>query len=424
MTWRSLRIVVPACNEEHRIESTLRDYCMHFADSAVIVVVANGCTDATAEIVRQLQTQMPNLRLIEISGRIGKGGAVRVGLATAAEHYAGFTDADGSTPAAEFMRLYEHCKQSGADAVIGSRWLPGARLTPAQPILRRFASRVFNAVVRVLFGLPFADTQCGAKIFKRSALSEILHSLEAADFAFDIEVLWRLIKHGFRVREIPTVWSDRCASTVTLLPAAGRMLATIARMRLRESVLWRIPYCDVFARRRSIPVRSSPHVLVLGEPGPLQTIVDALDRCGARVTYANHAIPPNLRAMLPAPRTLLFKAAFTAWYIFASRREYDAIVEFAGGAPAMLPAFSIKPTFVIDRRSRARGIAGALCRALYRRSRMLATRCATADDIGAAVLEVAEAQNSPTAFYHVDGRLTIAYRDVGSGRRIRQELNG
>src|SRR5581483_7304363 len=177
----------------------------------------------------------------------------------------GFADADGSTSAAEFARLYDECVASNADAAIGSRWLRGAAIDPPQPPARRIASRVFNAIVRALFFLPFTDTQCGAKVFRRNAVHEILRSLEAADFAFDIEILWRLVKHGLHVREIPTTWSDRSASTLSLFPSAVRMLGTVLRMRLQDSPVWKVPYCDGLGRKRTIPVKSSPHVLVLGK---------------------------------------------------------------------------------------------------------------------------------------------------------------
>lgn len=417
---RGLRIIVPAHNEAGRFEPTLRDFCSTFSGTALVVVVANGCSDDTAHIVRMLQPQFENLRLIEIPAAIGKGGAVRVGLAAAGEPYVGFIDADGSTPAAEFARLYEQRGES--DAVIGSRWLPGARLEPRQPIARRIASRVFNRLVRLCFALPFSDTQCGAKLFKRNALSHILDSLETADFAFDIEILWRLVKRGCTIREVPTFWRNDPASTVSLVPSALRMFATVMRMRLRESPFWRFPYCDIFGRKTTIPVKSSPHVLVLGDVAPFTGIVDALDRGGARITFAAQALSPRLRGSIPqSPRSALFKLAFLFWYVFASARSYDAVVEFGGGAPALIPWFSVKPAFYLDRRGAARDWNGLLCRLLYRRARVI-TGAAAPDEIAAAVIEQADAHGFNAAFHQAGERVSIAYHDATLGRRVRQEL--
>lgn len=419
MGLRRLRIIVPAHNEAARIEPTLRDYCRAFSALALVVVVANGCSDDTARIVRELQTEFDNLRLIEIPARIGKGGAVRVGVVAASEAYVGFIDADGSTPACEFARLY--AERGDADAVIGSRWLPHSRLEPAQPPARRIASRVFNLIVRLCFGLPFSDTQCGAKLFKRTALSAILGSLEAADFAFDIEILWRLVRRGFAVREVPTLWRNHPASTVSLVPAAARMLATVVRMRLRESPFWTFPYCDILWRKGTIPVKSSPHVLVLGDAAPFQSIVAALDRGGARVTFAADALAPQLRRVFPAPRSAPFKLAFLMWYVFASERRFDAILEFAGKAPAVIPWFSVKPSFYLDRRRKGRDLYAALCRALYRRARFI-TCPPAADEVAAAVIEQADAHGSHASFHQVGERVSIAYEDAASRRRVRQEL--
>jgi glycosyltransferase involved in cell wall biosynthesis len=405
---------VPACNEAARLRGTICAYCNRFAGTALIVVVANGCSDATAQLVRELQSQFDNLRLIEIPGRIGKGGAVRAGFATGVEPHVGFVDADGATSAAEYARLYGCCLRDGADAVIGSRWLPGAKLDPPQPLRRRIASRVFNAIVRVLFGLPFADTQCGAKIFKRKVVGEILRSLEACDFAFDIEILWRLARRGFRIEEIPTVWSHRGEGTLSLVSAAGRMFATVLRMRLSESMLWKVPYCDRIGHRGSIPVKSSPHVLILGDPGRFEGIVRALDEHGARVTFAHEALPRSSAAFV--------KLRFLLWYVLRSNRTYDAIVEFAGGMPAFIPAFSIKPTFLLERRARPRSINDLLRRLLYRRTRVMRAQPQLTAEIAAAILEHAEAHGSHAAFYQVGEDVSIAYRDTASGRRVRQKL--
>ncbi|MEO9263282.1 MAG: glycosyltransferase, partial [Candidatus Baltobacteraceae bacterium] len=122
----------------------MRQYCARFATEAVILVVANGCTDNTVSIVRAMQDRYANLELIEIAGRIGKGGAVRAGLWIGLEEFVAFVDADGSTSADEFARLYQLLDRSDDDAIIGSRWLRGARIEQRQPLTRRIASRGFN----------------------------------------------------------------------------------------------------------------------------------------------------------------------------------------------------------------------------------------------------------------------------------------
>jgi glycosyltransferase involved in cell wall biosynthesis len=231
-----LRIVIPAFNEAERIDPTIAEYCNHFGPRAAVLVVTDGCTDKTNAVVRSAQRRYDNLHLIELADHVGKGGAIRIGLDSGAEEFVGYVDADGATSALEFDRLYVIAMRDDIQGVIGSRWLKGARVEPRQPLRRRFASRAFNVIVRALFSLDFRDTQCGAKIFRRSALASALGRLELCDFAADIEILWKLARAGHNVLEVPTVWADRSVGTkVALLSAGWTMLRGVIYLRLRES---------------------------------------------------------------------------------------------------------------------------------------------------------------------------------------------
>lgn len=368
MTNPQLRIVIPACNEAQRIVPTLRDFCETFSGRARVVVVANGCTDDTVEIIQRLQGEYTNLDVMNIPGRIGKGGAVRAGFAIGKEPYIGFVDADGSTTAAEFSRLVKICQTGECDAVIGSRWLSGAIVEPAQPWLRRLASRTFNRIVRILFGLRLADTQCGAKVFSRRALQDIMSSLEVADFAFDIEVLWRLSRHGFVVHEIPTVWSDRSEGTkIQIVRSSRSMLSTVLRMRLRDSMIWRLPFLEYFGRDGVIPVKDGLSLLVVAdEPNagsPAALLFAELARRGCRIEYATRMSRRRL--------------GFFWWYLTSSKRQYDALVEIETSFPWLIPAMSAKETFVLcegNADSRGQALYG-----LYRRSHRIVLSC---DNVG------------------------------------------
>jgi glycosyltransferase involved in cell wall biosynthesis len=233
-----VRIVIPAFNEGQRIGPTITTFCERFGSNATVVVVADGCNDHTSSVVRRAQRRFPNLQLIELTSRLGKGGAIRVGFSTGEEEFVGFVDSDGATSAAEFERLYGIARRHQVQAVIGSRWLEGARVEPRQPLFRRFASRTFNKIVRGLFPLDFHDTQCGAKIFRREALQSALEHLELCDFASDIEMLLQLVRAGHEVLEVPTVWADvRNGTKVELLSVSWNMLRSVLYLRLRESRL-------------------------------------------------------------------------------------------------------------------------------------------------------------------------------------------
>ena len=187
-------VIIPAHNEEARIERTLRVFLDEFADSEVIVVL-NGCTDAAPAIVRATAAGRGNAKVVELTDAIGKGGAVRVGFLLAQAPVIAYVDADGATSPAELRRLCEMLGPSDV-AIIGSRWMPGAAVTVKQAFRRRVASRTFNLLVRLLFGLPYSDTQCGAKVFRRDALRAVMSNVDTANFAFDVDLLYALKKSG------------------------------------------------------------------------------------------------------------------------------------------------------------------------------------------------------------------------------------
>jgi hypothetical protein len=137
---------------------------------------------------------------------------VIAGLRAARSPLVGYFDADGSTSVEEMKRLF--LTLSTVDGAIGSRWIPGSTLKVRQGILRQLESRAFNLLIRVLFGLTYHDTQCGAKVFRKSAIDAVLPSMVSRGFEFDVELLWRLRSAGYRVIEVPIEWQNMGDSRV------------------------------------------------------------------------------------------------------------------------------------------------------------------------------------------------------------------
>lgn len=232
-----LSIVIPAYNEEARLAPMMEAYIRHFVDrygdGVELLVVVNGSTDGTEAVARRFEAAHPQVRVMVEPRPIGKGGALQLGFAEASGEKIGFTDADGATPPRAFQDLVDELREPGA--VIASRWLPASDVDPRQPLARRVASRIFNLLVRVLFGLRITDTQCGAKLMTRGALREVLPRLGLTRWAFDVDLLFQLRRAGYPVREIPTIWHDVRGSKLNVPKASYEMLLAITRLRLYYS---------------------------------------------------------------------------------------------------------------------------------------------------------------------------------------------
>ncbi|MBU0679224.1 MAG: glycosyltransferase [Verrucomicrobia bacterium] len=242
-----LSIVVPAHNEESRIRPMLDAYLGFFnsryGDQVEFIVVVNGSTDHTDRVVDEYAAKHSNLRCIVEPRQVGKGGALMLGFKAAAGELIGFADADGSTPPEAFQDLVD--KIADKAVIIASRWCAGANVSPRQPLRRRIASRGFNIMTRLLFGLRLTDTQCGAKLMKRDALLEVMPSLGITRWAFDVDLLFQLKRAGRKLTEIPTVWQDVIGGSVEVVRTSFEMMAALIRLRLIYSPLkWTVTAYD------------------------------------------------------------------------------------------------------------------------------------------------------------------------------------
>jgi glycosyltransferase involved in cell wall biosynthesis len=228
-----LSIVIPAYNECARIEATLARVldCVESRHwDAEILLVDDGSSDSTTSIIQQWMTRYPRLHLIKNAGNRGKGYSVRNGLLQAAGDIVMFTDADLSAPMEEAELLFAAI-DNGADVAIGSRWLDKQKQTIHQPIYRRFFGRCFNWVTRRVIGLPFKDTQCGFKAFKRDAAQVIFRLQTIERWGFDPEILFIARKLKFRIVEVPVTWGHDERSRISYLKDGMKMLEEMAEIR-------------------------------------------------------------------------------------------------------------------------------------------------------------------------------------------------
>lgn len=197
-------IVIPAYNEERRIGTTLDQAVKYMAERnarAEIIVVDDGSTDRTAEVVAWYRRKSYRVKLLRLEHQ-GKGSAVRHGVKAAHGQTIFLCDADMHNGFTECEKL-EAAVLAGADVAIGSRWVEKAESTDTQPLYRRASSRMFNLCTQRLLGLRFHDTQCGLKAFTHDAAKELFAYQSIDGWGFDPELLFVAARLGYKVAEVP-----------------------------------------------------------------------------------------------------------------------------------------------------------------------------------------------------------------------------
>ena len=227
-----LSIIIPAYNEERRLPRTLdaiRGYLAARAIRAEVIVVDDGSTDSTARLVEERRAGWPALRLLSNGRNRGKGFSVRHGMLEARGEAALFTDADLSAPIEEADKLLAALAQY--DVAIGSRAVDRSLIEVHQSRFRELAGIGFNFGVRVMTGLPFVDTQCGFKAFRRARARLVFEQQRAEGFGFDPEVLFLAQRHGLTAVEIPVRWAHDPLTKVHMLRDSFGMLLELFAIR-------------------------------------------------------------------------------------------------------------------------------------------------------------------------------------------------
>ncbi len=203
-----LSIVMPAYNEGARIAPTLREYLEQFGrvygTAFEVVVVLNGCRDDTRKVVEQVAQGSRSVRIIEFTQPLGKGGAIWEGLAVAHGSKLAFVDADNMVRAPEAEKLVRALDTH--DVAIANRFTGVEEGGSSQPPLRKLISLGSRLWVRLFLGLPFEDTQCGAKAFRAVAWRHIAPEIHERSWAFDLDVLAHVHRLDLSVAEVPVRW--------------------------------------------------------------------------------------------------------------------------------------------------------------------------------------------------------------------------
>jgi dolichyl-phosphate beta-glucosyltransferase len=234
-----LEIMIPARDEAMRLPHTLVQTVRYLEAqpySSSVVVIDNGSADRTVDLVTQIQSPRVAINVIGCA-ELGKGFAVRRGIVTSQARFIGYMDADLATPI-ETLDLVVPLLECGYQAVVGSRHVKGAIRAERQSVHRVLGGLFFRVMAhQVLPGI--ADTQCGFKFFEGRLVREFAHELRIAGYAFDVELLGRIIEQGMPVKEIPVVWSDKDGSTFHALRDGTRSAIDVIHLARRRALCLR-----------------------------------------------------------------------------------------------------------------------------------------------------------------------------------------
>jgi len=227
-----LSIVIPSFNEEMRLPATLARIASYIKASGrktEVIVVDDGSSDGTARVAESFRGKIEDIRVVPNGQNRGKGYSVRRGSLEARGEIVLFTDADLSAPIEEADKLL--AELGGYDLAIGPRAVNRGLIEVHESRFREFAGIIFNRIVRVLLRLPFVDTQCGFKAFRREKCQIIFEQQTIERFGFDPELLYLARHHGLRTVEVAVRWAHSPATKVNMWRDSVQMFLDVVIIR-------------------------------------------------------------------------------------------------------------------------------------------------------------------------------------------------
>jgi len=227
-----LSIVIPSFNEEQRLPATLERIASYIRASGrktEVIVVDDGSMDSTARVAESFRGKIEDIRVVPNGQNRGKGYSVRRGSLEARGEIVLFTDADLSAPIEEADKLL--AKLDEYDLAIGSRAVNRELIEVHESMFREFAGIIFNRIVRVILRLPFVDTQCGFKAFRREKCQIIFEQQTIERFGFDPELLYLARHHGLRTAEVAVRWAHSPATKVNMWRDSVQMFLDVVIIR-------------------------------------------------------------------------------------------------------------------------------------------------------------------------------------------------
>ena len=230
-----MSVVIPACNEAHRIVASLNmleDFLAQTFAHFEIICVDDGSTDRTRELLEDFAKQHP-IRLIRLEKNSGKGRAVKSGMLKAKGRYRFFMDADLPFQLDAFSLAMRRFRTSDCDIVAGDRYLPESGQSVSTGRFRKPAGRIFSILAHCLTNMDIQDSQCGFKGFTEAAAQKIFPAIQTRGYAFDVEIFVLARRMGLSVCRIPVHLVRHSGSGIRMTRDPLRMLLELFQIALR-----------------------------------------------------------------------------------------------------------------------------------------------------------------------------------------------
>lgn len=230
---REISIVIPAYNEEARLPQRLDEIIPYLEKDNYdyeIIIVDDGSKDKTVEYAKRWMRKNKRIRLLENETNMGKGFSVKKGMLASTKRFVLFTDSDKSTPIDELKNAFRYIKDY--DIVIGSRAIKGSNIVVKQPFYKVLFGKGGNLLIQLVATRGIHDTQCGFKLFRKSALF-IFEKQTIDRWGFDFEVLFIARKNNLKIKEMPVTWINDERSKVKFT-TYFQVLSELTRIRINH----------------------------------------------------------------------------------------------------------------------------------------------------------------------------------------------
>jgi glycosyltransferase AglD len=225
-------VVLPVYNEGRVLKGNVQTLIRKLSgvlDDFEIIISENGSTDNTVEIAKGLESD--RVRILHEDKRLGKGAAIKAAAEYAHGSIIVFMDADLASDPENIRQLVEPLEK-GAAIVIGSRYHPDSKTK--RGMVRDFASRSFNWLVRVVLGSSLSDHQCGFKSFRKDSVLPLINEIQDQRWFWDTELLVRAQRKGLKIKEIPVTWIETTDSKFRLVQDSFQMFRALVRFKMRN----------------------------------------------------------------------------------------------------------------------------------------------------------------------------------------------